>query len=238
MFDKFTIDFSTNVFHELSTNTKFENITKGRLGAVLVDYKNELIPIVRTTTKYNNSVQKMTNIHYEIMNKIKEFNKDVEFNNALIEIYNNTYTKMGFHSDQSLDLYDNSYIAIFSCYDNPINMRTLEIKNKLTMENYEITLDNNSVVLFSTKTNNEYLHKIVLKNNSINNKWLGLTFRLSKTFVKFINDVPFINETILNLANENETKEFYKHRSIENANIGYVYPQLNYTISGSDLLNL
>ena len=50
---------------------------------------------------------------------------------------------MKYHSDQALDLADNSYICIFSCYDNPINLRTLRIKNKLTVSpNLEMCINN------------------------------------------------------------------------------------------------
>ena len=52
MFRKFVIDINvdSNSFDELSKSTSFEDICKGRKGAVLVNYKNELIPIMRTTT--------------------------------------------------------------------------------------------------------------------------------------------------------------------------------------------
>ena len=80
---------------------------------------------------------------------------------------------------------------------------------------------------------------IVFNNNSQNN-WLGITFRLSKTFINFINEIPYFynSERILKLANNEETKEFYKLRKNENTNIDFKWPNLDYTINKSDLINL
>ena len=67
-------------------------------------------------------------------------------------------------------------------------------------------------------TNKKYLHKIILNNNNITgNLWLGITFRLSKTFIHFINELPyFSNGNQLTLANDEQKKEFYKYRQTEN----------------------
>lgn len=227
------------LFDELSTNIQFENISIGRQCAVLIEkdkYKN----IVRTTSNYNFQVQYFSQIHYDIINCIqKKIPFDIKFNNAMIEIYDNTYTKMKFHTDQSLDLNNDSYICIFSCYQYPTKFpRKLIIKKKSQENQQEILLLNNSFILFDTFTNKNHLHKIILDNNKENNKWLGITFRLSKTFIKFINEIPYniINNKQLTLANEIEKKEFYKHKSLENLNTSYNYSEINYTISNQDLL--
>lgn len=238
-FVKFVID-QTNKFDELANATSFEDITNGRKGAVLVDCNNNLIPIVRTTTAYNEPAQKFLPIHYGLIENIKKVsNLNLEFNNALAEIYESSYRTMGYHSDQSLDLAPNSYICIFSCYDDPtdLNIRKLKIQNKTTNEYSEFLLEHNSFVLFSLSVNANHLHKIVLENKN-NTKWLGITFRLSKTFVKFINEIPYIydNTKILRIANDEDKKEFYKHRAKENQNIEYIYPDLDYTISVSDMM--
>ena len=75
------------------------------------------------------------------------------------------------------------------------------------------------------------------------NKWLGITFRLSKTFIKFVDDKPHIVTDDgklgkeLRIATNFEKKEFYKHKSNENAYDGiYNYPEIDYTISKSDLM--
>ena len=242
MFTKIILDYKKNLFQKLSEITDFENIIKGREGAVLVDVKNDLIPLVRTTTKYLKPAQKFKSIHYDIVEQIKEKANisDIKFNNALIEIYDSSYCKMGFHSDQALDLADNSYIAIYSCYENyqDINQsRKLIIKNKKTEESSEIIMEHNSVILFPLSTNQHHLHKIILENNN-DNRWLGITFRLAKTFIHHINEIPFFYQTdnVLTLANKEESGNFYKLRGKENKSLEFKYPKFNYTVSISDTL--
>ena len=241
MFTKLIINTPLNQFDQLSDSINFEDIINGRKGANLVDYFDGLIPIIRTTTNYIQPNQKFQQIHYEIIKMIKVISKieDLDFNNAMVEIYDSQYRTMKFHSDQALDLADDSYICIFSCYnecDNN-NIRKLKTKNKTTNECLDITMDHNSVIIFSTETNKNHVHKIVLETKS-NNKWLGITFRLSKTFIKFIDQVSYFHPTdkILRMANDEEKKEFRKSKGIENIKIGYDYPDWDYTLSISDLI--
>lgn len=245
MFYKDIINFKNNLFDELSQSANFEIITKGRKGANLFIPKIDSIPLVRTTTIYQNKSSPFLSIHYNIFNKIKNTFPflDIDFNNALIEIYDDNYCTMGFHSDQSLDLDDNSFIGIFSCYESPNNIisnRKLKIQNKFDKSQSEISLEHNSVVLFSTKTNKHHLHKIILDNKN-NTLWLGITFRLSKTYINFRNNIPFLllpeNYDIeLTLATDDEKRQFYKLRGLENKNINHEYPNITYTINPSDLL--
>lgn len=239
MFIKHDIDLPNDIFTCLSESIKFEKITEGRLGAILVD-NDDPIPIARSTTKYNEPVQKFIPVHYDIINKIRDTTKmNLSFNNAMIEIYDPDYCNMKYHSDQSLDLKEDSYICIFSCYNDSSYLRKLKIKSKETHEEDEITLDNNSVVLWDLSTNLKYLHKIILETNKSNNKWLGITFRLSKTFIKFVDEIPyFSNGDVLVLANDSQKKEFYKMRDLENSSVGFVYPEICYTISISDMMSI
>lgn len=247
MFQKYNINYQTNLFDELSRQTQFEFIGHGRnrKGAVLVDCKNDLIPLVRTTTNYKNPAQLFSKLHNNIIENIKKIteNNKLQFNNALIEIYDSRYYTMGEHSDQALDLAKNSCIAIFSCYNDPMttNVRKLKIKEK-EKDNYsEISLSHNSIVLFSLETNSNHLHKIVLDNiNNNDTKWLGITFRLSKTFIKFVNEIPYFYPTDieLRLAKKNEAHEFYKLRSLENKLTHFEYPKSDYTVSISDLMQI
>lgn len=226
MFFKYVLSKKYN-YLDLIDGIIFEDMIKGRRGSILVNDINN-IPIVRSTTKYKNKVQKLIANHFELIKSIKKETKieDLEFNNAMIELYTEEYSTMGFHSDQSLDLKEGSYICLFSCYNDIENLRTLRIKNKLTHEINDIILENNSIVIFSLDTNSKYLHKIILENNKEKSNWLGITFRLSKTFSK---------EIKLKLADEKETKEFYKMRSNENLMTYFKYPLIDYTISPSDL---
>lgn len=217
MFKTLGLEVKTT-FEELAASVQFESISKGREAAILVQ-RNEAndIPIIRDTTKYTIPPQNFQDIHSKIAEKIGH-----KFNNILFEIYDNRYKTMAYHSDQELDLQTNSIIALYSCYLNPETPdRKLFIKNKETGTIHEILLRNNSVVLFNTTVNSIYLHKIVLADPSSNNKWLGLTFRQSKTYIS----------KPLRIASESEKVEFYKLRSQENRTIGFKYPELDYTIS-------
>ena len=245
MFDQFLLH-SNITFEQLSNNLEFENICKGRKGAVLVDILNNETPIIRTTTIYNNPAQKFLPIHYDLIKNIRKCIQftSIEFNNAMIEIYDDNYYKMKYHSDQALDLKDNSYIGIFSCYEKDIKnckngLRKLQFKEKNSQISQEIILEHNSVILFSTYTNSHYLHKITLDlNTASNNKWLGITFRLSKTFIKFINEIPYFANSgkLLTIATEKQKQDFYKYKSLENLN-RVAISEINYTISISDILH-
>ncbi len=276
MFCKHKLSSEVNLFHVLSQANEFEPFASNRQGAILLRPTPEnLMPIVRTTTSYSLSSQVFKDIHYKLIKDIQEAFSDVgyvDFNNAMVEIYDDEYTNMRWHSDQALDLADESYICLLSCYENAnetTNFRKLKIKKKKGQEDYsltEISLDNMSVVLFSTQTNAQHLHKIVLDKSeastSINSRWLGITFRLSKTFVfrqqdclylyaiKSDNDFNYdntddehhdikhqhLNHTPSNFleltfATEEERKEFCKHKSFENSQVGYKYPKITYTLS-------
>jgi hypothetical protein len=241
-FSQYILDLPNNIFKILSETTIFDDIAKGRKGAVILDKKYDLIPIVRTTSSYNSPAQEFTEIHYDIIKKIKEFFPEAEFNNGMIEIYNCDYRTMKFHSDQSLDLANDSHICLFSCYSNPEtkNLRKLIVKEKNSDLESEIILKPNSVVIFSIDTNKKYVHKIVL-NEQIKDDtlWLGLTLRKSKTLIKFIGEIPYFeNNKILRIGNEEEIKEFMKMKGKENQIIGFSYPEINYTISKSDLMKV
>lgn len=252
-------------YDNLIKDINFESITKGRESGNLYYPINKLnyIPLVRTTTIYSIPIQKFNLTHLKLINQIKTQSKSElglelgSLNNGLVEIYTNEYKTMGFHSDQALDIEPNSHICIFSHYSNPStsSIRYLEIQNKITGEYKSIPLTHNSVIIFDTETNKSNLHKIILKNYpkpcsnsktnffSNNDKWFGLTLRTSKTLIEFINNKPYSTNNYSNipveltLATEEEKKEFYKLRSEENKSINYTYPQINYTISPSDLIN-
>jgi hypothetical protein len=252
MFLKQIIDIPYK-FNDFKNSCIFSEISEGRKGAVLTDYNNNQFPIVRSTTDYKISTQKLKNIHFELINKIKltiqlRLKENVNFNNALIEIYENKYNKMKFHSDQKLDLEENSFICLFSCYQNikNENSRKLVVKSKSNssnqlLNNFEIELENNSIVFFSIDTNSNFLHKIKLKNHEYENIWLGITLRMSKTFIKFNN---LNNPYLLNLskelrfADETERKEFFILRKNENKEIKFNYPDIDYSISSGDFITI
>jgi hypothetical protein len=123
------------------------------------------------------------------------------------------------------------------------HIRKLKIKDKVSNEEFEISLTQNSVVLFSVANNNKFLHKIVLdaapnlKLLVADNKWLGITFRTSKTYIQFKNSLPhFPDGKLLELANKEQETEFYKLRGEENRRLDFVYPEVGYTVSTGDMM--
>lgn len=248
-FYKITLSLEQNLFNDLFNSAEFEITGKGRLGNHLVKVNDQNIPIVRTTTRYTIPACVFSEVHDKIVDCINE-NTDLpvqNFNNALIEVYNSTYSKMNFHSDQALDLENNSFIALFSCYENPqeleeTHLRKLVVKNKITEEEFEILLEHNSVILFSVETNKQFQHKIILDSKPNlktlkDNKWLGITFRVSKTFIRFENNLPhFSTGEPFTLADKEEELEFFQLRGQENKSLDFVYPNFQYTISMGDLL--
>ena len=120
-----------------------------------------------------------------------------------------------------------------------MNNRILQIQNKTTKINSQLVLKHNSVVLFSTETNKQHLHRIILAKPE-NTRWLGITFRLSHTYIDYHSSklTPTLihsNKSLL-LANAEQKKNFYKLRGQENKSLDFSYPELDYTISPSDLL--
>ena len=250
-FIKETLVFEQNLFHELSNQINFENVGKGRVGNHLVKISDKGIPMVRTTTQYTIPAHNFSSIHLKIIDSINEklINSHItNFNNALIEVYDLSYTKMKYHSDQCLDLAPDSYIGLFSCYEKPNELteqsiRKLKIKDKITNEEFEISLTHNSLVLFSLSANSRFFHKIILeqipkqKPLKSENKWLGITFRESKTFIHFKNNLPYLaNDELLELANEIQKKEYYMLRGEENRSIDFTYPKIKYTLSKADTI--
>ncbi|MFB9053870.1 alpha-ketoglutarate-dependent dioxygenase AlkB [Formosa undariae] len=252
-FYKTTLLLETNFFESLSKEIVFETLGKGRFGNTIIKCLDKGIPVVRTTTKFSIPAHYFTVPHLNILNHInktleQENQPKTAFNCGLIEIYDENYTKMGYHSDLSLDLKTDSYIGLFSCYKHPetltdTSIRILRIKDKSTEEEFDIALTHNSFVLFSVEMNAKYSHKIILENPNrealklADNKWLGITFRTSKTFVKFNNDIPsFKDGTFIELANEVQEIAFYKLRGEENRSLNFTYPEIKYTLSKADFI--
>lgn len=233
-----------NLFTELFASVSWEDVGKGRRGAVLtrVDEAGG-VPLVRTTTRYRSPAQRFRPVHERLAQQIQEHTAlSAGFNNALIETYTNTYTTMGGHSDQALDLAAESFIAVFSCYQNP----EVGPPRKLIFEpkessggKFEIPLTHNSVVAFSVDANRRLKHKIILDAPAptADNHWLGVTFRTSKTFIRFRDGHAYLpQDARLTSADDEQQREFYQLRRRENNETDFAYPPLTYTISDSDLM--
>ncbi|OLO35090.1 hypothetical protein PZ61_0234385 [Streptomyces sp. MNU77] len=239
----FTVPVETDLHAELSASAHLEDLGKGRRGAVLTraDGTNG-VPLVRTTTRYSGPAQHFRPVHEQLARRIQERGAfPAGFNNALIESYTNAYTKMGGHSDQALDLADDSFIAVFSCYRHPEagRPRKLMVESKDSGEKAEIPLTHNGVVAFSVDANRRLRHRIVLENpaGAADNVWLGVTFRTSKTLVRYRDGQAHLPQgTRLMAADEEQRSEFYRLRRRENKETDFVYPLLTYTVSDSDLV--
>lgn len=233
-----------DLFAELSASGRWEDVGKGRRGAVLTKIDEaDGVPLVRTTTRYGGPAQRFRAVHERLARRIQEHAAlPVGFNNALIEIYTSAYRTMGGHSDQALDLADGSFIAVFSCYRHPEAgpPRKLIFESKGPGgEKFEIPLAHNGIVAFSTDANRRLRHKIVLDTpaRTTDSEWLGVTFRTSKTFVRFRDGHAYLPQGArLTSADDEQRREFYRLRRRENNETDFSYPPLTYTVSESDLM--
>jgi len=117
-FYKTTIPLEKTLFKALSEEITFEILGKGRLGNHIVKQTTKGVPLVRTTSKFTIPPYYFSENHRHILEKINETllsegQPEQEFNSGLIEIYDENYTKMGYHSDQNLDLEPDAYIGLW-----------------------------------------------------------------------------------------------------------------------------
>lgn len=234
------VDSKENLFIEL-TKQQFEPVVKGRSSAVVVEPFEGKIPVIRTSTTYNNPAQRFRDVHRDIIRylnsdskKYKEdnrINEQKKYNNAMIEIYDERYKKMGFHSDQVFDVEENSNILTYSCYEDPDKPnRMFVFCDKQHKKERSVVLQHDSLLIMPWNFNQNYLHKIVMIqkiDTDKNNKYVSITYRKSKTFIDPKN--PHIHK-----ANNEEKKEFYKLCGIQNNEIDPKIPEFNYAISTAE----
>lgn len=231
-----------DLFAELSASVRLEDLGKGRRGGVLTrPDESGAVPLVRTTTRYTAPAQPFGEVHERLARRIREAaGLPVGFDNALIECYTDAYRRMGAHSDQALDLEPESFIAVFSCYehaDGPVRKLVFESKSS-DVDGHEIPLAHHGAVVFSVAANRRLRHKIVLDApvGAAGNRWLGVTFRLSKTLLRFRDGHAHLPDgSRLTLADDEQAREFYRMRRRENEETGFAYPEVGYTVSASDL---
>lgn len=242
-FRTYAVPARGDLFAELSASARLEELGKGRRGAVLVATGDPRgVPIVRTTTPYTLPARWFRPIHATLARQIRaRASLALSFNNALLEIYTRAYATMRAHSDQALDLDDAGEIALFSCYENPGAgpSRRLMVESKEPGgPSFVIPLVHGRVVVFSVDTNRRFRHRIVLDPaaGDLDNPWLGVTFRTSKTWVDVRDGQPRLADgTPLTLANDDERHEFLRLRRRENQEADFVYPRVTCTLSPGDL---
>ncbi len=250
-FRRYAIGLGADAFAALSAGVDFEDVAPGRLGTHLVDVSPRGVPLVRTTSRYSRPAGRFSAAHRQAAAAVRAAvgaTEGAAFDNALIEIYDRAYCKMGYHCDQALDLAPGSLIAVYTCYERPLDAsarRTLEIRDKVSRAEASIVLEHDTAVVFSLDVNARHVHRIVLRSQARSsgdgaapdNRWLGLTLRSSKTHIRFGDDGPrFADGRRLTLADETQRRTFYRLRGQENREVGFVYPRVDFTISAADLL--
>ena len=245
MFQRKILPGNCNLFAELSDSCSFERVGSRQV-AMLAEKTDQGIPLVRSTLKMQQPTQYFRAAHVNLISAIKKLFNEIEgleFNNAMVELYTNSYRDMKYHTDQSQDLKQNSYICLVSCYNNKHeNLRELKIKPKNGGLVSTVVLNNNSVVIFDTKDNYLNSHKICLPSPDIfDTCWLGITFRCSKTFIKFEQSIPRMlpDGEVLRLATRSEEIDTFRIKARENlVALEIDYPENNFTLSSGDLIEL
>ncbi|MCB9794602.1 MAG: alpha-ketoglutarate-dependent dioxygenase AlkB [Alphaproteobacteria bacterium] len=247
-FQRFSVDLAgAPGFEALLESAGFEAVTAGRAGNHLSKPGPRGYPIVRTTTAYARPQALWSALHEALAGRVLQAAAagglelpEQAFNHALIELYDDRYRKMGYHSDQALDLAEGSHVAILSLYDRDPGAapRQLLIQHKQSGARQQLALEHGSVVLFSLACNAEHRHKIVLPAlPAAPTRWLGLTLRRSATFVRQQGGRAVLEHGApLRLADAAERAAFLRLRGQENRERDFRYPPLDLTLSPGDLL--
>lgn len=226
MFTKYILNDIPS-FEQILSRHETETLSANRQCAVLISSPSispKKIPLLRTTSHYTLPAQTFSSQENQIIEKIQELlPDDVTLNHATLEVYDHQYRKMRYHTDQYLDIAKDTYIALVSIYENPLEpaSRTLFIKDKVSGALSNIEMTHNSVIIFPFETNYRYLHKIIAT-KQLQNKWLGLTFRTCKTFIQ-LNDK---NQPLhIRLATESEKEKLFHLKHKENESTNDIYEE-------------
>ncbi len=205
--------------------------------SILVQPENDQVPIVRSTyaPKYQIIPPHCKSILKAAQIVLEQNQSHVVFNNVLAECYQAEKRRMAFHTDQALDLKDDTFICLYSIYNDESepNLRKLVVRNKTTQVVEEIALLHKSIVVFSTNTNRHFLHKIVSPNERpTSSEWIGLTFRCSKTSIIELNGRLWTSDgNPLDIASDEQLKEFYANKKQENKQINFQWPNTPYVVN-------
>lgn len=241
-------------FDTLTQSIPFEQFPPTRQVANIAEFNSKgHIPIVRTTTTYKQQVQPMPPAFLALRDAITKAittatGRCPEFNNAMAELYEPEYRKMGFHTDQAQDLAEDSLICISSCYESssasstpsngkavkPSPPRLLIVNDKRSGDEKNVTeipMHDNSRIVFSTATKALHKHKIV--GRGCTRRWLGITFRTSKTYVERREEKLYFVDSgrLLREAREEEAVEIRKCKGEENRETAFEWPEMDFTLS-------
>ena len=202
------------MFEEILKSVELEDLGPGRKGAVLCrDHRFQRV-FMRSTAKFQKPAQSFTPLHYAL-------SYGLNANYAIVEVYEASYRRMRFHTDAALDLVPCSDIGIYTCYEDPTDIRQLILRKKNTKQVECFNLNHHQLFILNYMTNAMCAHKVTGNKAS---KCIVITFYQSK------------NYKAMRLATKEETQQFYDYKFLENTQNGFVYPPLDYTLSPGDMV--
>lgn len=160
------IDNPTELFRELKNNVDWDERMSARKTASFgnaYNYSQISYPFQEFTPELNKII--------ESINKTLEFKP----NNCLINYYMNGKSKMGFHSDQTDILYENTGVGIVSIGETRV-LRFRNIADRELIKDFE--LPSGSFIYMTNEIQDEWQHSIP-KSDTENGR-MSLTFRKMK----------------------------------------------------------
>ena len=164
-FDNF-IDNPAQLFHNLKNNVEWDERMTARKTASYgkaYNYSQINYPFQEFTVELNVIIDSIKNT------------LNFKPNNCLINYYLDGKSKMGFHSDQTDILYENTGVGIVSIGETRI-LRFRNIRNRKLIKDFE--LPSGSFIYMTNEIQNEWQHSIP-KSNTENGR-MSLTFRKVK----------------------------------------------------------
>lgn len=158
---------------------------------------NDLLTKLKSEVKWDTNIKSRktasfgvpynySNINYEFYNfpsYISEIIDKIEIilnyrpNNCLINYYNESFSRMGYHSDQIEILEPNTGILILSLGSS----RTMRFKNKNENNLFDVIINSDSLLYMTQETQNKWLHSILPEQGpKSENERISITFRKIK----------------------------------------------------------
>jgi alkylated DNA repair dioxygenase AlkB len=117
--------------------------------------------------------QEMPKVISEIASLLSSIYR-IKINNCLINLYHDGKSKMGWHSDNTDILEEETCVVILSVGET----REIQFKHKTRDDKVSLPLEDGSIFYMNNHIQNEWLHSIP-ENDSTNPRW-SLTFRQIK----------------------------------------------------------
>lgn len=160
------IDNATELYEELKNNVDWDTRMSARKTASFGKAYN-----------YSQISYPYQDFTPELEQILKAINQELGFepNNCLINYYENGMSKMGFHSDQTDILFENTGVVILSLGETRV-LRFRKIENKDNIKDYK--LPSGSLIYMANAIQEEWQHAIPKANTE--NGRMSLTFRKMK----------------------------------------------------------